>query len=198
MDVQKLGCDLLTFNGSKIGGPRGVGVLFVRRGIKLVPMVVGGTQEQGLRAGTENVPAIMGLARALDNVSQKEKGRIEKLSRRLIEGIQQGVPDSKLNGLCGSGRLPNNIHISIPYVTSEELLLELDRRGISAGSGSACTSHSVEPSHVLRAMNVREPYLSGALRFTLGRETRPSDVKFLIDVLPGIVEKIRRRRRKGN
>lgn len=195
MDVQRLGCDLLSFNGAKINGPRGIGALYVRSGIKIKPLILGGDQEHGLRAGTENLPAIVGLSSALDLISRKESTRITKLRDELIKGIKQMLPDAKLNGPSDDDRLPNNVHISVPGVTSETLLLELDGAGISAGSGSACTSHAVEPSHVLRAMGVREPYLSGAIRFSLGRTTIRNDIRRLIKILPAIVRRIRKRNR---
>jgi cysteine desulfurase len=192
MNVQELGVDLLTFNGSKVYGPRGIGVLYVRRGVRLIPFVRGGNQEFGLRAGTENVPAAAGLALAVQNISSAA-AKLSTLRDNLIKRLSQVLPDALLNGPTGSERLPNNIHISIPGIESENLLLELDAQGISAGSGSACTARSVEPSHVLKAVGVKSQYLSGALRISLGRTTTKKDLEFLLKVLPKIVEKLRRR-----
>lgn len=195
MDVQRLGCDLLSFNGSKISGPRGIGVLYVRSGIKIEPLILGGAQEYGLRAGTENLPAIVGLSSALDIISKKEGLRVAKLRDELMREIKRILPDAKLNGPINDDRLPNNVHISVPGVTSETLLLELDNIGISAGSGSACTAREVKPSHVLQAMGVVEPYLSGAIRFSLGRTTTRNDIRCLVETLPVAVQRVRRRYR---
>lgn len=193
MDVQRLGADLLTFNGAKVYGPRGIGVLFVRRGLQLKPMVRGGGQEHGLRAGTENVSAAVGLAEALKTIPTKENGRPTQLRDYFFSRIGQVMPDIRINGARGAGRLANNIHLSIPNLESEQLLLELDKHGIAAGSGSACTARSVEPSHVLKAIGVRKPYLDGALRFTLGRGTTRQDINELIRVLPRVVKTLRKR-----
>src|SRR3990167_7406747 len=154
MNANRLGVDLLTFNGSKICGPKGVGVLYVRRGVKLSPILLGGEQEGGLRAGTENLMVI---------------------------------------GALGDKRLPNNMNISVPGLTSEVLLLELDKYGICAGSGSACTSHSVEPSHVLKAIGSDREYLNGALRFSMGRQTTKKDIDYVLEVLPKIVKDLKKR-----
>ncbi|MEK7076483.1 MAG: cysteine desulfurase family protein, partial [Patescibacteria group bacterium] len=149
MNVNNLQADLITFNGSKIGGPRGIGVLYVRRGINLNPFILGGGQERGLRAGTENLPAILGMAKAIELVSRKESAKLTKLRDYFIGKLKVILPEIKINGPAHELRLPNNINISIPDLDSENLLLELDKYGIYAGSGSACTSRAVEPSHVL-------------------------------------------------
>lgn len=193
MNVNSLGADLLTFNGSKIGGPRGVGVLYVRKGIILAPFVLGGGQERGLRAGTENLPAILGLAKAVELIDKKETSRLVKLRDYFIKGIKEIDSDIKLNGAIGNDRLPNNINISIPKLDSENLLLELDKYGISAGSGSACTSRSVEPSHVLKAIGVDKKYLSGALRFSMGKQTTKKDMDFILKILPKIIQDLKKR-----
>ncbi len=195
MNVQHLGVDLLTFNSSKLYGPRGVGVLYLRRGIALHPLVQGGGQEHGLRAGTENVAAIVGLAAALDTISFSEGKRLTTLRDGFFEQLPNVLGDIKINGALGADRLPNNINISIPGLDSENLLLELDAVGISAGSGSACTARSVEPSHVLQAIGVRKPYLDGALRFSLGRSTTKKDIDYLLIALPKIVARLHRRYR---
>jgi len=193
MNVNSLQADLLTFNGSKIGGPRGVGVLYVRRGTELSPFVLGGGQEKGLRAGTENLPAILGLAKAIELIDAKEAVRLMNLRDYFINKIRKICPDIKLNGHTGRDRLPNNINISIPDLDSENLLLELDKYGIYAGSGSACTSHAVEPSHVLRAIGVEKKYLSGALRFSMGRQTTKKDLEYVLKVLPKIISDLKKR-----
>lgn len=194
MDVQRLGADLLTFNGAKVYGPKGVAVLFVRRGVALEPQVRGGSQEGGRRAGTEDVAGVAGLAAALRRVDAASKARIAKLRDRLIAGILKVIPDARVNGPLGDARLANNVNISIPGAESERLLLELDRSGISAGAGSACTAHSVEPSHVLRAMKVPKLFLDGALRFSLSKYTTASEIAKVVGALPSVVAKARRAR----
>ena len=203
MNVNHLGVDLLTFNGSKTYGPRGIGVLYVRRGVKLSPTLLGGEQELGLRAGTENLPVIGGLAVALDQVDKNESEGLAKLRDYLIEKVKTLFPDIKVNGPVDKRlrksfihRLPNNINISVPGLSSEVLLLELDKYGICAGSGSACTSHSVEPSHVLKAIGVEKKYLDGALRFSMGRQTTKKDLDYVLKVLPKIIKDLKKRYKK--
>lgn len=192
MNVNNLGVDFLTLNGSKIYGPRGIGVLYVRRGTEIKGLILGGEQESGLRAGTENLPAITGLAKAISLINKKEARRVVVLRDYFLENIKKVLPGVKINGPLGNNRLPNNINISIPGLESEKILLELDKYGIYAGSGSACTSHSVEPSHVLKAIGVDRKFLGGALRFSMGRQTTFEDVRFLLRVLPKIVKRLKR------
>ena len=196
MNVNSLNVDMLTFNGSKIGGPRGIGVLYVRRGISLTPLILGGGQERGLRAGTENLPAILGLAKAVELVNKKETARLIELRNYFIGKIKEVGFDIKLNGPTGKERLPNNINISVPGLDSENLLLELDKYGIYAGSGSACTSRSVEPSHVLKAIGVEKKYLFGALRFSMGRETTKKDLDYVLKILPKVISDLKKRYKK--
>lgn len=193
MNVNSFQADLVTFNGSKIGGPRGIGVLYVRKGTDLNSFVLGGGQEGGLRAGTENLPAIIGLAKAIEAISKKESVRLTKLRDYFINKIKEINPGIKLNGPTGKDRLPNNINISIPGLDSENLLLELDKYGIHAGSGSACTSRAVEPSHVLKAIGVEKKYLSGALRFSMGKQTTKKELDYVLKVLPKIVKDLKKR-----
>ena len=193
MNVNHLGVDLLSFNGSKIYGPRGIGVLYVRRGIKLSPVMAGGEQERGMRAGTENLPAIGGLAVALDGIDKKGGERLAGLRDYFISEVQNLLPDIAINGAQGDDRLPNNINISAPNLSSEVLLLELDKYGICAGSGSACASHAVEPSHVLKAIEVKPQYISGALRFSMGRQTAKKDIDYVLEVLPKVVKDLKKR-----
>lgn len=190
MNVNNLGADLLSFNGAKIYGPRGIGVLFVRRGTPIAPLIMGGEHERGLRAGTENLPAILGLAKAVELINKKEGQRTAELRDYFLKKIKETMPDIKINGAFGQERLPNNISISIPNMNSENLLLELDKYGIRAGSGSACASHSVEPSHVLKAIGVKAPYLSGVLRFSLGCRTTKKEIDYVVRILQKIVKKI--------
>lgn len=193
MDVQRLGIDLLTFNGSKIHGPRGSAVLYIRRGVELASLILGGSQEYGLRAGTENVPAAVGLAKAVQLIKKGESERIFRLRDYFLKKVSEILPDIRVNGPLGNGRLANNINISIPGTDSETLLLELDKYGVQAGSGSACTAHAVEPSHVLRAIGTPKEYLDGVLRFSLSRQTTKKDIETLLKVLPKVVQKIRAR-----
>ena len=193
MNVNNLQADLITFNGSKIGGPRGIGVLYVRRGINLNPFILGGGQEKGLRAGTENLPAILGLAKAIEIMSRNESVKLTKLRDYFIGKLKMTLPEIKINGPVRESRLPNNINISIPKLDSENLLLELDKYGIYAGSGSACTSRAVEPSHVLKAIGVEKKYLSGALRLSMGRQTTKKDLDYVLKVFPKIVSDLKNR-----
>lgn len=195
INVNNLGVDVLTFNGSKIYGPRGIGAFYIRRGVNIRPLILGGDQEYGLRAGTENLPAVVGLAKAVSLLGKKEGKRLSELRDYFLDKIQQVLP-VRVNGPLGSSRLPNNINISIPDLDSENLLLELDKYGIYASAGSACTARSVEPSHVLKAIGVESRYLNGALRFSLGRQTTKKDIDYVLEVLPKIVGDLRKRYKK--
>ncbi|KKS25152.1 MAG: Cysteine desulfurase [Candidatus Yanofskybacteria bacterium GW2011_GWA1_44_21] len=190
MNVHELGVDFLTFNGSKIYGPKGIGVLYVKRDLEIKPLILGGNQERGRRAGTENTAAILGLAKAISLINKKENKKLPKLQDYFISNILKKISDVRLNG-PKKNRLPNNINISIFGVGNEEILLQLDKHGIHAGSGSACTSHAVEPSHVLKAIGVPKKYLNGAIRFSLGRQTIKKDIDYVLKVLPKVIEKCR-------
>lgn len=196
MNVRRLGADLLSLNASKAHGPRGIAALYIRKGVKLVPQILGGGQEHGIRAGTENLPGILGFAKALSLVKPSQATFIRKLQDFCIYELQKALPEMKFNGPQGEERLANNINISIPDFQSEQLLLELDKEGIAAGSGSACTARSVEPSHVLKAIGNGHPYLDGTLRFSLSRETTRQDIRHLIRVMPEIVKRLRKRYEK--
>jgi cysteine desulfurase len=167
----------------------------MKKGIKLKPLIFGGEQENGFRAGTENGPAIVGLAKAISLIDKKENIRITKLRNYFIDGLVKALTDAKINGPL-ENRLPGNVNISIPGLDSENLLIELDKHGISASSGSACTSHAVESSHVLKAIGLEEKYLSGALRFSLGRNTTKKDIDYVLKVTPKIVGELRKRYKK--
>ena len=192
MNVQHLGADLLTFNGSKIYGPRGIGVLYVRRGTKINSLIFGGSQERGLRAGTENVSAIVGLAKAVALINEQGTMNMVKIRDYAIKKLEL-ISGVILNGPYGAERLANNINVCIPNLESENLLLELDKYGISAGSGSACTSHAVEPSHVLKAIGVPTKYINGALRFSLGRDITKKDIDYLVKSLVKIIADLSKR-----
>jgi cysteine desulfurase len=192
VDVKNLGIDLMTINGSKIYGPKGIGLLFVKKGLELEPLLHGGGQESGLRSGTENVPAIVGFAKALE-LAQKEKvtevQRLTALQDRLVSGLQK-ITDSKLNG-HPQKRLPNNVNISIYGIEGEAVLLMLNEKGICASTGSACSTKSLEASHVLLALGMSHEMAHGSLRFSLGKHTKEKDISRLMKVLPGIVRKLR-------
>ncbi len=193
LDVQKLGVDLMTLNGSKIYGPRGTGALFVRRGVRLVPITVGGSQERGLRAGTENPALIAGLAKALelaDSIKIKEGKRLVLLRDHTISRILEVIPDARLNG-DSFLRLPNNINLSFKKIDGEMMVYALDGKGIEVSTGSACTSTSMEQSHVIKALGNSRDY--GNLRITLGRQTTKNDLNYLIKILPQVIKKIGQR-----
>lgn len=192
LDVNKLNVDLMTLNGSKIYAPKGVGVLFVREGIKIEPIIHGGGQEFGLRSGTENVPAIIGFAKALEIAQQErdfETKRLTALRNKLINGLLE-VPNAILNG-HPTDRLPNNINISLLDVESEVTLSYLDELGIYASSGSACTSKKIEPSHVIIAIGMPKNAAYGTIRFTLGKVTLEEDIDYVIESFKKVVNEIR-------
>ncbi len=193
LNVEKLGVDMMTINSSKIYGPKGVGALYLRRGLKIQSLQFGGHQERNLRPGTENVAGIVGFAKALELADLKRESYSKKttvLRDYLIEGILKSIPKTRLNG-HPTKRLPNNANISFLDVEGEALLLYLDAAGIYASSGSACTSQSLDPSHVILALGVPFEVAHGSIRFSLGRETRKSDIDYVLKTLPGIVEKLR-------
>ncbi|OGH74036.1 MAG: hypothetical protein A3G00_01960 [Candidatus Magasanikbacteria bacterium RIFCSPLOWO2_12_FULL_43_12] len=197
LNVEKLHVDLMTINGSKIYGPKGVGVLFKIRNVDILPLIFGGGQEMRLRSGTENVPGIVGIAKALENArknSKKENLRLRKLRDYFWQQIQDKIKKVRLNGPelgDETVRLPNNLNVSILDVEGEALLLYLDEYGIMCSTGSACTSQSLEPSHVLTACGLPYEYAHGSLRFTLGKSTTKQDIDYVIKYLPGIVERLR-------
>lgn len=192
LNVEKLHVDLLTLNGGKIYGPKGTGLLFVRRGTKIGAQILGGGQEKGLRSGTENVPGIVGLAKALEIAQQeriKESTRLTVLRDRLIKGLLK-IPKSRLNG-HPIIRLPNNVNISFMDIEGEAAMLYLDAKGIACSTGSACASTSLDPSHVILALGMSYEAAHGSLRFSLGRQTTREQVDRVIKYLPGIVERLR-------
>jgi cysteine desulfurase len=193
LDVQDLGIDLLALSGHKFYAPKGVGLLYVRRGTPLVHLLTGGGQERGVRAGTENVAYVVGMALALELAYAELDGRIAHVSRlrdRLIEGVQARVEGVRLTG-HPTERMPNNASFTISGADGESLLLNLDQEGICASSGAACTSGTLEISHVLRALRLPEEEARGSLRLTTGIRSTDADVERLLDVLPAIVERVR-------
>ncbi len=194
LDVKMLNVDLLSLSAHKFYGPKGVGVLYARRGVPLLPMQTGGAHERRRRAGTENIAYIVGLATALRlayEEAEEANARITELRDRLIAGVLQRIPESQLSG-HPTQRLPNNASFLFKYIEGESILLSLDLMGVAASSGSACTSGSLEPSHVLTAMGYPHEVAHGSLRLTLGKENTGEDVDYVLDILPGIVEKLRR------
>jgi len=193
LPVEKLHVDFLTLNGSKMYGPKGTGILYRRRGIKLQPLWFGGSQERNIRPGTENVPGIVGFAKALEiaeSLRTKESERLCPLRDFLIEQILSSIPKSRLNG-HPTTRLPNNINISFSGVEGEAMLLYLDHEGIAVSTGSACTSQSLDPSHVLLAIGCSHEEAHSSLRFTLGRSTTKGDLEKVLHVLPKVIQKLR-------
>ena len=192
LDVKALGVDLLTINGSKICGPKGVGLLFVKKGTSIEPILHGGGQEFNLRSGTENVPAIVGFAKALE-LAQKEKDaegkKLAKLRDTLINGLLK-IPNSRLNGHL-TKRLPNNVNISFYGVEGESVLLMLNEKGIFASTGSACSAKSLEVSHVLNALGMSHAWAHGSIRFSLGRTTSKKDIDYVLQVFPKIISDLR-------
>lgn len=193
INADRLGVDLLSLAGHKVYGPKGVGVLYVRRGTPLKPAQTGSSHERHRRAGTENVAGIVGMATALRLMQERrpfEVPRLQGLRDRLIDGVLAGVPDALLTG-HPTERLPHNASFAIPGVEADGLLVALDLKGVGAASGSACTSGSVEPSHVLQAMNVPYEAAVGSLRLTLGHSNTDEHVDYLLGVLPEVVERLR-------
>ena len=193
VDVDDLGVDLLSLSGHKIYGPKGVGVLYVKTGTKISPFIHGGGQERGKRAGTENVANIVGIGKAIELATQDIQAystHLQELRDMTIEEILKTIPHSRLNG-HREKRLPGNVNISFEYIEGESILLMLDSKGISASSGSACTSGSLDPSHVLLAIGLPHEIAHGSLRLTFGEENTKDDVKYLLEVLPPIIERLR-------
>ena len=194
VNVEELQVDLLSLSAHKFHGPKGVGVLYVRRGTKLDSLIHGGAQERGLRAGTPNVPGAVGLAKALELAAAslpESADRVRALRDQLIREIRARIPDAVLNG-DPERRLPGNVHFSFPGVDGEALLLRLDLAGIACSGGSACTSGAQEPSHVLAAIGQAPDLAKGGLRMTLGEENTPEEIKEVLRVLPEIVQDLKR------
>jgi len=193
LNLSKVNIDLLSLSGHKLHAPKGVGVLYVRKGTRLSPFMLGGHQEGGRRAGTENVPGIVGLGKACElaakNIEQ-ENSRVKYLRDKLENAILEKCPDSRLNG-DRENRLPNTTNISFEYIEGEAILLMLDKYGICASSGSACTSGSLEPSHVLRAMGVPFTAAHGSIRFSLSRYNTEEEVDYTIEKMPPIINRLR-------
>jgi len=193
VNVDDLGVDLLSLSAHKFYGPKGIGALYVRKGTKIAPFLRGGGQERHRRASTENVPAIVGMAKAIEicrNKMAKEAESQTKLRDRIISELQKNINNIYLNGHLEQ-RLPNNINFSIEYVEGESMLLNLDMLGIAASTGSACTSGDLEPSHVLLSIGRPHELCHGSIRFTIGRFTKEEEIDYLIDNFPKVVSKLR-------
>jgi cysteine desulfurase len=193
LDVGRDGVHLMSLSANDFYGPRGLGMLYVRSGTRIQPLMIGGGQERGLRSGTENLAAIVGLARAVELLGQEMEAEVERLTGhrdRLIEGVLSSIPDSYLNG-HPTNRLPNNAHFRFEGVEGESLVLSLRDEGISAFTGSACTSKTLEPSRTLIACGLLHEEAHGSLGFTLGRFNAAEDVDRVLEVLPGVVRRLR-------
>lgn len=193
IDVEKLQVDLLSMSGHKLGAPKGIGAIYIRKGTRISPLIFGGAQEKKLRAGTENNAGIVGLGKAAELAVAEMEETTKKLTAlrdKLIHGILESIPDSRLNG-HPTDRLPGNCNISFSYIEGESLLLLLDALGIAASSGSACTSGSLDPSHVLMAIGLPHEIAHGSLRLTIDRENTEEQVDFILEKLPGLVQRLR-------
>ncbi len=194
VDVRRSGIDLLALSGHKLSGPKGVGALVVRKGVKLRPQMTGGHQERGRRCGTENVPGIVGLGEAArlaaERLSAGEPARVAALRDRLEAQITERIPAVVVNG-AGADRLPNTLNCSFRWIEGEGILLALDLAGVAVSSGSACSAGSLDPSHVLLAMGLGRELAQGTVRFSLGYETTEADIDYVAETLPPIVERLR-------
>ncbi|MGN0145294.1 MAG: cysteine desulfurase NifS [Clostridium sp.] len=193
IDVQDMNIDLLSLAGHKIYGPKGVGAIYIKKGIKIENLIHGGGQERGRRAGTENVAGVVGIGKAIEIAQEKLNEHIERLTElreKLIDGLLK-IPYTTLNGPRGKDRLPGNVNVRFKYIEGESILLSLDFKGVCASSGSACTSGSLDPSHVLLAIGVPHELAHGSLRLTLGEKTTEEDIDYVLEVLPPIIERLR-------
>ncbi len=193
LDMEKLPVDLLSFSGHKFHAPKGIGGLFIRRGLKIRSFIIGGHQERSRRGGTESMPLIVGMGKAAELVGSKledEDTRVRALRDKLEKGILSRIPDTEVNG-NPDNRVPNTTNIGIHFIEGEALLLAMDKHGICASTGSACASGSLQPSHVLRAMGVPFTSIHGSVRFSLSTYNTEEDVDYVLEVLPGIVEQLR-------
>lgn len=193
IDVKAMSIDMLSLSAHKFHGPKGVGALYMKKGVRLPAYVMGGAQERNRRAGTENVAGIVGLGAAIELATEnlaESAARMTKLRDKLIAGIAARIPEVKLNG-HPTLRLPNNVNYSIKYIEGESILLMLDMNGIAASSGSACTSGSLDPSHVLLALGLTHEVAHGSVRLTLSDETTEEDIDYVLEVLPKVTERLR-------
>jgi cysteine desulfurase len=193
IDVQKEKIDLLSLSSNDMYGPRGVGTLYIKTGTRIQPIIQGGGQERGLRSGTENLPGIVGMGKGAELIKVEmanEAARLSKIRDTFIQGILDRIPESYLNG-HPTKRLPNNVNVRFSYIEGESLILSLDMEGVACSSGSACTSKTLEPTHVLLSLGLKHEEAHGSLLFTFGKQNTEEDVKYVIDLLPGIVKRLR-------
>ena len=193
IDVQRIPIDLITLSSNDIYGPRGVGALYLKKGVRVNPIIIGGGQERGMRSGSENIPGIVGFAKAAEIMTEEmdiEAENLKKLRDKIIKEVLETIPKSYLNG-HPENRLPNNAHVRFDYIEGESLILGLKDENIAAATGSACTSKTLEPSHTLIAMGLLHEEAHGSLLLSLGRFTKDSDVNKVIEVLPGVVKRLR-------
>ncbi len=193
LDVQAMNIDMLSMSGHKFHGPKGIGALYIRKGVRIDTLIHGGAQERGQRAGTENLAGIVGMGKAIEIATTDLDAKAAKTSvlrDRLMNGILERIPDVRVNG-PRERRLPNNVNVSVRYIEGESMLLRLDLAGIAASSGSACTSGSLDPSHVLLAIGLPHEVAHGSLRMTLGSDSTQDEVDRVLEVLPGIVSDLR-------
>lgn len=193
VDVKELNIDMLSLAGHKIYGPKGIGVLYIKKGIKIDNLIHGGAQERNRRAGTENIASIVGLGKALELATTNLEEHMERLTalrEKLIEGLLK-IPYTKLNGPRGDKRLPGNVNVCFRFIEGESILLSLDFKGVCASSGSACTSGSLDPSHVLLAIGLPHEIAHGSLRLSMGDGSTEEDVDYVLEVVPPIIERLR-------
>lgn len=193
IDIKEEGIDLLTISSNDMYGPKGIGALYIKEGIRVEPVLHGGGQERGLRSGTENLPSIVGFGKAAEiakNEMQPEGERLIRLRDRLIDGLLKPTPYSFLNG-HPTKRLPDNVSVRYSFIEGESMLLSLDMMGVAASSGSACTAKTLEPSHVLLAIGLKHEEAHGSLMFTLGRQNTEEEVDYVVSLMPSIVKRLR-------
>ena len=193
VDVKEMNIDMLSLAGHKIYGPKGIGVLYIKKGIRIDNLIHGGAQERNRRAGTENIAAIVGIGKAIELATENLQEHMEKLiplRDKLIDGLLK-IPYTYLNGPRGDKRLPGNVNVRFRFIEGESILLSLDFKGVCASSGSACTSGSLDPSHVLLAIGLPHELAHGSLRLTMGEGSNEEQVDYVIEVLPEIIERLR-------
>jgi cysteine desulfurase len=193
VNVDELGVDMLSISSHKIHGPKGAGALYVRKGTAITPIVFGGNHEKGMRSGTENIPGIVGLGRAMTLAKQRldeDSARMQQMRDSLISRVFDSISHVRLNGHPRQ-RLPNNVNLSFKYAEGESMLMLLDIKGIAVSTGSACSSKSLKASHVLSSLNIEDDYLHGSLRISLGRENTMEEIDYLVEVLQETILKLR-------
>ena len=193
VDVKEMNIDMLSLAGHKIYGPKGIGVLYIKKGIKIDNLIHGGGQEKNRRAGTENIASIVGLGKALELATDNLEEHMKKLivlRDKLMDGLLK-IPYTRLNGPRGDKRLPGNVNVCFRFIEGESILLSLDFKGVCASSGSACTSGSLDPSHVLLAIGLPHEIAHGSLRLTMGEGSTEEDVDYVLEVVPPIIERLR-------